>query len=463
MDWFSWSSIALSLMQFTIMTVNQPGPSWPDRLTEREIVMERIQIPYARDYQTIDIESASLIAIMVPAEFEMDNPCNQTGIIEDALNHPIGSSRLADLCAKSKHVLIITSDHTRPLPSAVTLPHLLREIRFNNPEVQIMILIATGFHRLTSSDEMIAKFGQDLIESEDFAIHDCQDTNHLIFKGYLPSGGELWLNDLVDWADLVVAEGFIEPHFFAGFSGGRKSILPGIAAAKTVLANHCAKFIASPHARTGNLVQNPLHEDMLFAARQAGLAFILNVALGAEGQIVRAFAGDPYEAHLQGCRWVGQKAIVKRQTADIVITSNGGYPLDQNIYQAVKGMTAGEACVREGGVVIMVAACEDGHGGEAFYNWFAEAASPSEVTNKIKQIAQMDTLPDQWEAQILARILEHCHVILVSDRCDPKMISAMYLEQAPDLSTALKMARSRVGEDSKIIVIPNGVSVIIND
>jgi nickel-dependent lactate racemase len=279
----------------------------------------------------------------------------------------------------------------------------------------------------------------------------------------LPSGGELWLNDLIDWADLIVAEGYIEPHFFAGFSGGRKSILPGIAGTETVLANHCAAFVASEHARTGNLRQNPIHRDMLFAAEKASLAFILNVALDANQKIIRAFAGHPDIAHQKGCDWVSRRANVKRQIADIVITSNGGYPLDQNIYQAVKGMTTAESCVREGGVIIMVAACEDGHGGDAFYHWFTEARTPAEVADRITCIAQKDTLPDQWEAQILARILKKCTVIMVTNQCDPQVVRGMHMLQAPDIDTALAMARKKVGENADIVVIPDGISVIVND
>jgi nickel-dependent lactate racemase len=202
---------------------------------------------------------------------------------------------------------------------------------------------------------------------------------------------------------------------------------------------------------------------MLFAAEKAGLAFILNVALDADKKIIRAFAGHPDKAHQKGCDWVGRKAAVKRQVADIVITSNGGYPLDQNIYQAVKGMTTAESCVREGGVIIMVAACEDGHGGDAFYRWFTETRTPAEIADRIACIAQKDTLPDQWEAQILARILKKCTVIMVTNQCDPQIVKGMHLLQAPDIDTALKIARKKVGEKADIVVIPDGVQVIVND
>jgi lactate racemase len=425
--------------------------------------MAEIKIPYGHEQLSLEVPPEQLRAVLVPTSQPVETNLTEQEIVRLALAEPIDSPRLSDLAAKSHRVLLITSDHTRPLPSAITLPLFLEEIRRNNRTVQVKILVATGFHRLTRPEELINKFGKELCEKEDFIVHDSRDKNHLVFKGKLPSGGDLWLNDLVDWADLVVAEGFIEPHFFAGFSGGRKSILPGIAGTETVMANHCAAFIASHHARTGNLKNNPIHRDMLFASEKAGLAFILNVALDADKKIIRAFAGHPDKAHRHGCDFVGRRATVRRELADIVITSNGGYPLDQNIYQSVKGMTAAESCVREGGVIIIAAACEDGHGGEAFYHWFAEAKTPQEVTDKISCIAQQDTLPDQWEAQILARVLNKCSVILVSNQCSPEIVRSMLLLQAPDIKTALSMARDRVGKQAGIVVIPDGVSVIVSE
>jgi nickel-dependent lactate racemase len=423
--------------------------------------MAVIKIPYGREQLSLEIEPEQLKAVLEPESKAPEVKRTEQDIVRQALAEPIASPQLSEIASKAHRVLLITSDHTRPMPSKITLPILLDEIRSQNPDVQVKILVATGFHRLTKPDELIARFGQKLCDKEEIIVHDSRDKKHLVFKGKLPSGGELWLNDLVDWADLIVAEGFIEPHFFAGFSGGRKSILPGIAGTATVLANHCAAFIASENARTGNLQDNPIHKDMLFAAEKVGLAFILNVALDANKKIIRAFAGHPDKAHRLGCQFVSRRAIVRRQLADIVITSNGGYPLDQNIYQAVKGMTSAETCVREGGVIIMVAACEDGHGGEAFYRWFAEAKIPQEVTAKIARIAQKDTLPDQWEAQILARVLTKCTVILVSNFCNPEVIRTMHMLQAPDIATALKMAREKMGEKADITVIPDGVSVIV--
>ncbi|MDX9791958.1 MAG: nickel-dependent lactate racemase, partial [Kiritimatiellia bacterium] len=374
---------------------------------------------------------------------------------------PIGSTPLEALAAGRATATIITSDHTRPVPSRITLPLLLERLRRGNPAIDIRILVATGCHRATTPDEMREKFGEEIVRRETFLMHDCTDTASLRQLARLPSGGELWLNRAALDTDLLVAEGFIEPHFFAGFSGGRKSVLPGIAGRATVLANHCAAFIADPRARAGSLDDNPIHRDMLFAARQARLAFILNVTINADKSIRAAFAGHPEEAHAAGCRHLSSEVTVPRMPADIVITGNGGYPLDQNIYQAVKGMTAAEACCKPGGTLIMVAGCCDGAGGEHFFRALADMKNPRELLAQIQRVPQDQTAPDQWEVQILARILAKHRVILVSDVCDSAVIRSMGMDAAASLPEAIDIARRAASTEARVTVIPDGVSVIV--
>ena len=357
--------------------------------------------------------------------------------------------------------MVITSDHTRPVPSRLTLPLILKEIREKNKSAKVRILIATGFHRGTTKDEMLEKFGEDLVKNEEFVVHDSRNKDDMVYLGTLPSGARLEINKLAVEADLLIAEGFIEPHFFAGFSGGRKSILPGIASFNSILENHCAELIASSYSRTGILENNPIHEDMLDAAKKAKLSFILNVVIDSNRKVINAFAGHREKAHIKGCEFLEKLATVKAKPSDIVITSNGGYPLDQNIYQAVKGMTAGEVACREGGVIIMVAECVDGHGGEGFYRWFKESKSPEEVMEKISRRRRDETLPDQWEAQILSRVLMKHKVIMVTDPKNHKYVEDMFMIPATEIEEALKIAESMVGKDSSINIIPDGVSVIV--
>ncbi len=415
--------------------------------------MIELSIPYGKDRMTARLAGSRCLGIFKPALPRAAE--DEAAEVARALAAPIGSAPLCELARGKRNAVVIASDHTRPVPSRILMPQLLAELRKGAPGIDVTILIATGFHRGTTRDELVAKFGERIVEDEKIVIHDSTDDGAMVKLGTLPSGGELIINRLAVETDLLISEGFIEPHFFAGFSGGRKSVLPGIASKTTVLANHCSEFIRSPFARTGNLADNPLHCDMLYAAEQARLAFILNVVIDGEKRIVRAFAGDSGKAHVAGCEFLRGLAGVEVPEADIVITGNGGFPLDQNVYQAVKGMTAGEAVCREGGVIILCAACNDGHGGEAFYRSLAGAVTPHVLLAETAKVPRNETKPDQWEYQILARIRDRFRVIMVTRDCDHAMLRRMHLEAAYDLEEALEMA----GEGS-VAVIPDGVSVI---
>lgn len=421
--------------------------------------MPEIHIPLGRETCLLTLPESRLAGVLTPRKHECSQ--SETELIQNALAAPIGCERLRDMARGKARVLVITSDHTRPMPSHVTLPLLLDEIRSQNAACEVRILIATGMHRATTAREICERFGAELAAREQIIVHNANDAAHMVCLGTLPSGGELWLNDLVSWADLIVSEGFIEPHFFAGFSGGRKSILPGIAARQTVLYNHNAAFIASPQATQGSLAQNPIHRDMQFAAERAGLAFILNVLVDADKRVTAAFAGDPIKAHEAGCAACAAAARVPRVTAPIVVTSNGGYPLDQNLYQCVKGLTAAEACVTQGGAIILCAQMADGHGGEAFYRCFAERANAREVMRDIVNVPMNETRPDQWQSQILARVLLKAHCIFVTGRENRDMVQAMHMEWAADLPQALSLAERHVGRGAQVAVIPNGVEVIV--
>ncbi len=420
----------------------------------------KINLPYDVDRISIEIPDENFVCSLVPGKEEGSLRKSQEEIVEEALAHPIGSPSLEELVSGKKRMVIISSDHTRPVPSHITMPILLRHIRDVNPDIDVTILIATGFHRPTTQEELVKKFGEKIASEEKIVVHRAFE-DEMADLGTLPSGGRLLLNRVAIDTELLIAEGFIEPHFFAGFSGGRKAVLPGIASGTTVMANHCSEFIASPCARTGILEKNPIHEDMLYAAEQAKLAFILNVAINPEKEIIAAFAGHFVKAHEAGCRFVGKRAEVRKCPTDIVVSTNGGYPLDQNIYQSVKGMTAAEANCNENGVIIMVAGCRDGHGGESLYRQLKEAESPRGLLERFAKVPRNETSPDQWEAQILARILDKFTVILVTDLCDAQMIRDMHMEHAAAFEDALRRAFELKGPNASVSVIPDGVSVIV--
>jgi len=386
---------------------------------------------------------------------------DEAELVRRAMNNPVGTPRLSELARGKKNVVIIASDHTRPVPSKLIIPPMLEEIRSTSPDADITILIATGCHRGTTRDELVSKFGEEIVKNEKIYIHDCDEADKLVNIGTLPSGGECEINSIAYNADLLLAEGFIEPHFFAGFSGGRKSVLPGICSRRTVLANHCSEFVASPYSRTGILENNPIHKDMLWAAEKAKLAYIVNVVLNADKKVIFAAAGDSVEAHRKGVEFLSGQCGVKPVFADIVISTNGGYPLDQNIYQSVKGMTAAEATVREGGVIIMMARSNDGVGGDHFYHQMADESDIGKTEKELLTRGRGETLPDQWMTQILIRILKRASVVYVSE-APSEIVEKMHLIPAQTLDEALMLAKNILKNDNPTVTaIPDGVSVIV--
>ena len=386
---------------------------------------------------------------------------SEDDIVCKAMAAPMGSPRLAELAKGKKTATIIVSDHTRPVPSKHILPFMLAELREGNPDIDVTLLIATGFHRPTTHEELVNKVGEKIANEEKFVCHDSRNPEANVDIGVLPSGARLVIDKVAAETDLLVSEGFIEPHFFAGFSGGRKSILPGVCDKTTVLGNHCGAFIASPYARTGILEGNPLHRDMVAAAEMAKLAYIVNVVIDEEKKTVAAFAGDFRKAHEAGVAFLRQYCEVQAVPGDIVVTSNGGAPLDQNIYQSVKGLTAAEASAKEGAVLIMCAELADGTGGKGFYTSLRDCETPAAHFEQCVNTPQSETIPDQWESQILARILMKHRVIFVSRPEMEKTLREMKLDYAPNLETAMAMAKQDKGENASVTLIPNGISVMV--
>lgn len=417
-----------------------------------------IQFPYGKSYLTYDFENVNVLTSSIE---EYDPKQMEQALVDAAMAAPEGGVTLRELARGKEKIVLIASDHTRPVPSKVIVPPMLREIREGNPNADITILISTGCHRETTKEELVSKFGADIVNREKIVIHDCDDAENLVNIGVLPSGGECLINRLAVEADLLVAEGFIEPHFFAGFSGGRKSVLPGVAGRETVLANHCSEFIAHPCSRTGILEGNPIHRDMLWAAKQVNLQYIVNVVLNGEKQVIYAVAGELEQAHKKGTDFLSGLCGAETAPADIVISTNGGYPLDQNVYQAVKGMTAAEAAVKEGGVLIMLALSNDGIGGDHFYHQLADERDLNKTMDVFMSRGRNETVPDQWQTQIFIRVLQKAKVIYVS-QVEPKLVEDMHMIPAATLEEAMDKARKLSGkENPTITAIPDGVAVMV--
>ena len=416
-----------------------------------------LQIPYGTGAISFEEGDAQVLCSRIG---ELKAGGDGLSIVREAMEHPIDSPRLSELARGRKNCVIIISDHTRPVPSRDILPNMLRELREGSPDIEVTLLVATGFHRPSSEEELRIKFGDELYRQCRVVVHDCRDAAANVRVGVLPSGAPCVIDRLAAETELLIAEGFIEPHFFAGFSGGRKSVLPGICDQVTVMGNHCSRFIDSPYARTGILDGNPMHEDMVAAAAMAKLAYIVNVVIDEDKKTVAAFAGNYVTAHRAGCDFLLSYAQVKPSYADIVITSNGGAPLDQNIYQCVKSMTAAEATCHPGGVIIECAACADGHGGQSFYESLRDCESAEALYAQFMATPQEETIADQWESQILARMLKKHTIIMVTRPELKSMVEDMKMRFAPTLEEAVDMARA-MGKQS-MTVIPNGISVIVS-
>jgi len=420
----------------------------------------KVKFAYGNGHVEYAIPASRLKGELVSQMHHYKPEFSQWDLVKHSLENPIGTPKLSVMAQGKKNIVLIDSDHTRPVPSKILVPQVLAELREGSPNADITILISTGTHRDTTQEELLLKFGPEIMAKEKIVVHNA-DTSETVYLGKLPSGGNIIVNKMAVDADLLVAVGFIEPHFFAGFSGGRKSLMPGVANRETVVYNHNAEFIAHPKARTGILSGNPIHNDTLYAARTAGLRFICNVVINSDKEVIHCVSGDLDLAHRAGCEFLASKCQVKGVDADIVISTNGGYPLDQNIYQAVKGMTAAEATVKKGGVIIMMAKSGDGHGGEAFYDTFAKEKDLDRLLRRFMDTPKEKTINDQWQSQIFARVLQHAHVVYISE-APPEMVKEFHMIPAANLDEAMAKAEEILGNpNASIAAIPDGIAVMV--
>lgn len=418
-----------------------------------------IPIPYYTSTLDLHVKEENLKAVLTAKMHGFHAEKSQEQLVLDALEHPVDSPRLRTLAEGKRNIVIVTSDHTRAVPSKITLPLLLKEIRSGNPDADITILIATGLHRPTTEEEQRRMFGDAIVDHEKIAINNAFAPEQFVELCTLPSGAVFQVNRLAAECDLLVTEGFVEPHFFAGFSGGRKSILPGICSERTVNENHSYKAVSHPRSNSGMLKDNPIHADMLCAAKAVNVQFIFNVALDGEKKIVAAWAGDLEQAHEAGVAFIRQWSQCPVVTGDIVVTSNGGYPLDQNLYQSPKAMATAEACAGEDGVIIMCCSCCDGMGG-AHFGQLIQRGTPDEIDRYLSSIPPEKTIPEQWCTQVCVRVLRKHPVILVTTFLSHDEVRKANMIPASTPDEALEIAYRLKGEQASVVVIPDGVSVL---
>ncbi len=386
---------------------------------------------------------------------------DESEAIRHALRHPIDSPGLSQMVKPGQKVTIVHSDLTRATPNKRILPVLLSELETSGiPSTDITILNGLGMHRPQTPGELVELLGDQIVQHYRCIQHDSLNNSNLSHLGTSSFGHPIYVNRTFLESDFRIVTGFIEPHFFAGFSGGPKGIMPGIAGAQTVMANHGKEMIANPNATWGITQGNPIWEEMLEDALLTHPDFLLNVTLNAKGEITGVFAGDLQAAHKAGYEYLRQSAMVKvHEPYDIVITTNSGYPLDQNLYQSVKGISAARQIVREGGAIIIATACADGLPDFGHYaELLSQTDDPSVMLDWIEH--QPETIPDQWQVQIQALIQQHAEVYVYSDGLSDKQIRRAMFFPTRNIPATVSDLRDRYGKNARICELPEGPQTI---
>ena len=381
--------------------------------------------------------------------------------IRQALQKPIDSQPLASLVKPGDRVTVVHTDITRATPNDRLLPVLLDYLLEAGVEPEdISLLNGLGTHRKQTEAELRKMLGDQIVDDYRCLQHDCNDDSSLVSLGETSLGNPVRINRHYLDSDVRILTGFIEPHFFAGFSGGPKAILPSLAGKESVYSNHGLEMIAHPQAAWGITEGNPIWEEMREVALRTNPTFLLNVALNTSQEITAVFAGDMLAAHALGCEYVRQNAMLAVDTPyDIVITTNSGYPLDQNLYQSVKGMSAASQITRKGGAIIIATACEDGlpdHG--RYAELLAEAGSPEGIITLISQPGF--SVQDQWQVQIQAQIQLQAKVYVYSDQLSDEQIRKALFIPSRDVVTTLEELLDDLGDQARVCVMPEGPQLI---
>jgi nickel-dependent lactate racemase len=416
-----------------------------------------IKLAYGRNGLTVTLpDTADVLA----PRFMSGLP-DEVDALREALRNPIGTAPLATLVKPGDRVVVVHTDITRATPNDRILPVLLDELETAGiVREDIILLNGLGTHRPQTEAELRAMLGDRIFENYRCLQHDCNDDANLVSMGETSNGHPVRINRFYLEADVRILTGFIEPHFFAGFSGGPKAVLPSLAGAESVFTNHGLEMIAHPKATWGVIEGNPIWEEMREVALRTKPAFLLNVSLNVNREITGIFAGELLPAFMQGSSFVCENSMCAvDKPYDIVITTNSGYPLDQNLYQSVKGMSAANQIVRQGGSILIAAACEDGlpnHGRYAAL--LAEAGSPQGVIDMISKSGFC--AQDQWQVQIQAQIQRRVNVYVYSDGLTDEQIERALFIPCRNIEQTVSQLQEKYGSQARICVIPEGPQTI---
>jgi nickel-dependent lactate racemase len=421
-----------------------------------------IKLAYGKHGHWIDLPDAWDVTVVEP-NYLPGLPVPRAALRE-SLRAPIGAvTPLGRIAAPTDRVGIVFSDITRATPHQLILPAVLDELATQIRPEQITLFCATGTHRPNTETELRAMLGDDLVDRFRIVQNDASNQTTQLYLGQTARGLDIWLNREFVECDVKILTGFIEPHIFAGFSGGGKAIMPGMAALGTVLGNHGPDMIAHPRATWGITHGNPLWEEITEIAHRAGPAektFLVNVALNKDQEITAVFAGDLDQAHAAGCAFVKRTAMARVESRfDIVVTTNSGYPLDLNLYQSMKGVSAAAQVVREGGAIIIATDCWDGipeHG--SYGQLLREAASPRDLLERVKTPGFL--MQDQWQAQIQAQIQLKADVYVRTDNLTDDQIRSALLEPIARIEDTAAALLTRRGPETRICILPEGPQTI---
>ena len=380
--------------------------------------------------------------------------------LERVLAAPLGTPPLAELARGRKSACILICDVTRPVPNELMLTPILRTLEAAGvPRDGITILVATGLHRPNEGEELVELVGRRIAETYRCENHFGKRREEHTYLGESPRGVPIWIDARYVAAELKITVGLIEPHFMAGFSGGRKLICPGIAALETVKAWHSPRFLEHPLAQSGSLEGNPVHEENTWIARRAGCDFIVNTVIDAHRRPLYFCAGDMLEAFEAGVAFV-RTVVVDRaeREVDIVVTSGAGYPLDTTFYQAVKGMVGAMAVVKPGGTIILAASMSEGIGSPEFTKLFGENPTLEGFVDRITNTNYF--VMDQWQLEELAKVRRKARVKVVSDGLPAETLRGLFVEPAASIETAVAESLAEYGPTAEIAVIPKGPYVL---
>jgi len=411
----------------------------------------RVLCDYGRTGLEVEIPSAH-VNVISPAF--VPGLADERAAFRAALGNPIQSRPLRDLIHARDRVAVVIPDITRPFPSDRLLPWLLAELS-HVALGNITIINGTGSHRVNTSEELVGMVGREVFATCRVVNHNAHEPATLAPAGRAPDGRAVRMNKEYVAADKRIILGFIEPHFMAGFSGGYKAVFPGVADIDSIMHYHRAEVIGDTRSTWGVLVGNPTQEQIRANGALLPVDFCINVTLNRERRITGFFCGDVLAAHVQGCDFAKSAAMVPcRHTYPIVVTTNSGYPLDQNLYQAVKGISAAGQIVEQDGFILMLAKCNEGfpaHGN--FRKLLFEHDSPQAILDTI--LTPGFSLYDQWEAQLLALLLLKSRVGLYSD-IPPGEVRRAHLEPVSDVTARIMEERTKIGADAPIAVLPEG-------